>query len=217
MRRVVILGAGFGGLELATTLSEAVGGDIDVALIDKSDGFVFGYSKLDLMFGRTTPDVVRLPYRDIAKPGVRFLQETIIAIDPEARRVTTDAGVHEAEVLIVALGADYDLDATPGLAEAGNEFYSVAGAERLAEVLPRFSRGRAIIGVCGAPFITAVAAVRRRRRATSAGEQRCAIAHYRGSSICDGYKVGYKIASTSPQEKTKGPRTRAFLSSGGRI
>jgi sulfide:quinone oxidoreductase len=152
MRRVVILGAGFGGLELATTLSEAVGGDIDVALIDKNDGFVFGYSKLDLMFGRTTPDAVRLPYRDIAKPGVRFLQETIIAIDPEARRVTTDAGIHEAEVLIVALGADYDLDATPGLAEAGNEFYSVAGAERLAEVLPRFSRGRAIIGVCGAPF-----------------------------------------------------------------
>ena len=152
MQRVVILGAGFGGLELATTLSEAVSGDVDVALIDKSDAFVFGYSKLDLMFGRTTPAAVRLPYRDIAKPSVRFLQETITAIDPEARLVTTNAGVHEADVLIVALGADHDLDATPGLAEAGNEFYSVAGAERLAEVLPTFSRGRAIIGVCGAPF-----------------------------------------------------------------
>ena len=63
---------------------------------------------------------------------MRFLQETIIEIDPAARRVTTDAGVHEADVLVVALGADYDLDATPGLVEAGNEFYSVAGAARLA-------------------------------------------------------------------------------------
>lgn len=152
MRRVVILGAGFGGLELATTLSEEFGGDIAVTLIDKNDAFVFGYSKLDVMFGRTTPDAVRLPYRDIAKPGVRFVQETITAIDPEARRVTTNAGVHEADVLVVALGADYDLDATPGLAEGGNEFYSVAGAERLAELLPTFTRGRAIIGVCGAPF-----------------------------------------------------------------
>ena len=152
MQRVVILGAGFGGLELASTLSESVGGDIDVTLIDKNDAFVFGFSKLDLMFGRATRDAVRLPYRDIAKPGVRFLQETITAIDPEARRVTTNAGVHEADILVVALGADYDLGATPGLAEAGNEFYSVAGAERLAEVLPTFSRGRAIIGVCGAPF-----------------------------------------------------------------
>ena len=92
---------------------------------------MFGFSKLDVMFGRTTPEAVRLPVRDIAKPGVRFLRETITAIDPEARRVTTDAGVHEADVLVVALGADYDFDATPGLAERGNEFYSVAGAERL--------------------------------------------------------------------------------------
>jgi sulfide:quinone oxidoreductase len=152
VERAVILGAGFGGLELATALSEALGDEIDVALIDKNDAFVFGYSKLDVMFERTTLDAVRLPYRDIAKPGVRFLQETITAIDPQARRVTTDAGVHEADVLIVALGADYDLDATPGLAEAGNEFYSVAGAERLAKVLPRFTRGRAIVGVCGTPF-----------------------------------------------------------------
>jgi len=152
MRRVVIMGAGFGGLELATMFSDAVGGDIDVVLLDKNGSFVFGYSKLDVVFGRTTIDAVRLPYRDIAKPGVRFLQETVAAIDPETRVVTTDAGVHEADVLVVALGADYDMDATPGLAEAGNEFYSVAGAERLAEVLPTFSGGRAVIGVCGAPF-----------------------------------------------------------------
>jgi sulfide:quinone oxidoreductase len=133
-------------------LSEALGEDVDVALIDKSDAFVFGYSKLDVMFGRTTLDAVRLAYREIAKPGVRFLQQTITEIDPEARRVTTDSGVHEADFLVVALGADYDLDATPGLAEGGNEFYSVAGAERLGELLPTFSKGRAIVGVCGAPF-----------------------------------------------------------------
>jgi sulfide:quinone oxidoreductase len=152
MPRVVILGAGFGGLELATMLSEALGGDVEVTLIDRSDAFVFGYSKLDVMFGRTTLDAVRLPYAEIVKPGVRFLRETVTAINPEARRVTTDAGSHDADVLVVALGADYDLDATPGLAEAGNEFYSVAGAEQLAELLPAFTRGRALIGVCGAPF-----------------------------------------------------------------
>ena len=60
---------------------------------------------------------------------------------------------HEADVLVVALGADYDMDATPGLAEGGNEFYSVPGAERLAPSYVRdFAAGRAIVGVCGAPF-----------------------------------------------------------------
>jgi len=150
--QVVVLGAGFGGLELTTMLSEALGDGVAVTLIDKKESFIFGYSKLDVMFGRTTPAAVRLPYRDIVKPGVRFRQETIRAIDPQARRVTTDGGAYEADVLVVALGADYDMGATPGLAEGGNEFYSVAGAERLREVLPGFSKGRAIIGVCAAPF-----------------------------------------------------------------
>ena len=150
--RVVVLGAGFGGLEPATTLSEELGDEVAVTLIDRNDAFVFGYSKLDVMFGHTAPADVRLPYRAIAKPGVRFLQETITAVDPELRRVTTDAGVHEADVLVVALGADYDLAATPGLAEGGNEFYSVAGACRLRDVLPTFSGGRLIVGVCVAPF-----------------------------------------------------------------
>jgi len=150
--RVVVLGAGFGGLELATMLSGALRDDVDVTLIDQNDAFVFGYSKLDVMFGRTTLDAVSLKYRDIAKPGVRFLQQTITGIDPDARRVTTDVGAYEADFLVVALGADYDLDATPGLADGTNEFYSVDGAQRFAELLPTFSQGRALVGVCGAPF-----------------------------------------------------------------
>jgi len=150
--RIVVLGAGFGGLELATILSEELGQDADVVLIERGDAFVFGYSKLDVMFGRETLDAVRHPYRDFVKAGVRFANETVTAIDPERRAVTTDAGEYEADILIVALGADYDVAATPGLAEAGNEFYSVAGAERMRELLPGFESGRAVVGVCGAPF-----------------------------------------------------------------
>jgi len=150
--KVVVLGAGFGGLELSTLLSDAFTDGLDLTLIDRSDHFVFGYSKLDVMFGRETPDAVRLAYRTIVKPGVRFRQERITAIDPVARHVTTDAGTYEADVLVVALGADYDFEATPGLTEGGNEFYSVQGASRLREVLPTFSKGRAIIGVTSTPF-----------------------------------------------------------------
>lgn len=150
--RVLILGAGFGGLELATVLSAELGDDAGVTVVDAADAFVFGYSKLDVMFGRCRPEEVRLPYAAIDKPGVSFRRETITAIDPERRRVTTDAGVHEAEHLVVALGADYDVTATPGVVLGGNEFYSVPGAEHLAGVVGRFDRGDAVIGVCDAPF-----------------------------------------------------------------
>ena len=151
-RRVVVLGAGFGGLELSTILSQAQGVELDLTLIDRNDSFFFGFSKLDVMFGRETRDAVRLAYGNIVRPGVAFRRETITAIDPEARRVTTNRGTYEADVLVVALGADYDLAATPGLIEGGHEFYSFAGAERVREVLPTFSSGHAIVGVTSAPF-----------------------------------------------------------------
>jgi len=150
--RVLILGAGFGGLELGTSLSEALGDTAAITLIDKSDAFVFGYSKLDVMFGRATMDAVRLPYQNFVKPGVRVLRETVTAIDPVARRVMTDAGTHDADILIIALGADYDVSTTPGITLGKNEFYSVAGALHLRDVLPTFTRGHAVIGVCGAPY-----------------------------------------------------------------
>jgi sulfide:quinone oxidoreductase len=148
--RVLILGAGFGGLELATMLSES-GESFEVTLIDQSDAFVFGYSKLDVMFGRATLDAVRLPYAAIAKPGVQFLQETVLEIDPEARTVRTNEGRYEGDVLVVALGADYDVAATPGLAGV-DEFYSVTGAQTLAKKLPSFEGGRVVVGICDAPY-----------------------------------------------------------------
>ncbi len=149
---VLVLGAGFGGLELSTRLSEELGDQVDITLVDRADAFVFGFAKLDVMFGARTPEAVRLRYSDISTPHVRFRQETVTAIDPATRRVTTDLDTYEADVLVVALGADYDVAATPGLAEAGNEFYSVAGAEALRELLPSFRSGTAIVGVCGTPF-----------------------------------------------------------------
>ncbi len=150
--RVLVLGAGFGGLELTTRLSDELGDDVDVTLVDKSDDFVFGFSKLDVMFGRTVPDAVRHPYRDIVKPGVTFVQTTIRSIDASARRVATDAGTFEADILVLALGADLDPSATPGLVEGGHEFYTVDGAFALREVLAEFDGGRIVVGVTSTPF-----------------------------------------------------------------
>jgi sulfide:quinone oxidoreductase len=151
-QHVLILGAGFGGLELATRLSETLPDAVRVTLLDRNDSFVFGYSKLELMLGRQSAEDVRLPYSSIDKDGVEFRQETVTGIDPRARRVTTDAGSYDADFLVVAMGADYDMDATPGLQEGGFEYYTVAGAERLRDALTEFDGGRVLISVLGQPF-----------------------------------------------------------------
>src|SRR5579863_10258060 len=146
-KHVLILGAGFGGLELATRLSETLADAVRVTLIDRNDSFYFGFSKLEVMLGRQSADEVRLPYRDFEKDGVEFRQETVTHIDPAARRVTTDAGSYDADFVVVALGADYDFAATPGFEQGGHEYYSLAGAERLRDALADFKGGRVLVCV----------------------------------------------------------------------
>ena len=150
--RVLILGAGFGGLELATSLDAALGADVEVVLVDQAEGFVFGFSKLDVMFGRADADHVVHRYADLAPSRVRFVQTTVRAIDPVARRVETDAGPLDGDVLVVALGADLDPGATPGLLEAGHEFYTVAGAFAARDVLDAFEGGDVVVAVTSTPF-----------------------------------------------------------------
>ncbi|MFV8315017.1 NAD(P)/FAD-dependent oxidoreductase [Mycobacterium sp. 23] len=149
---VVILGAGFGGLELATRLSESLADHVRLTLIDSNDCFSFGFSKLDVLLGKRSQDEVRMPYASFASPGVEFRQEVITAIDPENRYVRTEAGSYQADILVVALGAQYDPAATPGFAEDGYEYYSLAGAERLCAALPTFQGGNIVISVLGEPY-----------------------------------------------------------------
>ncbi|HEV2723495.1 MAG TPA: FAD-dependent oxidoreductase, partial [Thermoleophilaceae bacterium] len=151
-KHVLILGAGFGGLELATRLSETISDAVRVTLLDRNDSFFFGYSKLEVMLGRQSADEVRLYYRDIAKDGVEFRQETVTGINPAARRVITDAGSYDADFLVVALGAGYDMAATPGFEEGGYEYYTLAGAERLRDALADFDGGRVLVSVLRQPF-----------------------------------------------------------------
>jgi sulfide:quinone oxidoreductase len=84
--------------------------------------------------------------------GVRFVPATVTAIDPHTRRVETTAGPFEADILVVALGADVHPDATPGLLDGGHEFYTVDGAVRTRAALDRFGGGRVIVAVTSTPF-----------------------------------------------------------------
>lgn len=91
------------------------------------------------MFGHADALAVRLPYKNFTKPGVRMVQQIVTAIDPMKRRVATDKGTFDADYLIVALGADYDFAATPGLADV-TEFYAVTAAEKMRDLLPKFNK-----------------------------------------------------------------------------
>jgi sulfide:quinone oxidoreductase len=198
---VVVCGAGFGGLELTSRLSSTFGEQIRITLLDKSDRFVFGFSKFEIMLGRQSRDEVSSYYRTISKPGVEFRQEVITSIDPVARRVVTNGGTYTGDVLVVGLGADYDVRATPGFADGGHEFYSVDGAVRLRDVLPTVTSGHVVVAVISEPF-------------------KCPPAPCEAGMLLDGYfrergvRDNIEISVLSPWERPippSGPASRAIL------
>ena len=69
MTRVLMLSAGFDGLELATMVTQQYGAAVELTLIDRTEGFIFGFSKLDVMFGRVRPERVLHRYADMINPG----------------------------------------------------------------------------------------------------------------------------------------------------
>lgn len=153
MKKILILGAGFGGLETATGLAEAMHEGYEITLIDRNDSFFIGFSKIDVLFGRRSEEEVSYRYSDLRAEGVRFVQASIGAIDTSARRVTTSAGSFAYDYLVVALGADLDYDATPGFRDSGaHEFYSMDGARRLRPVIEAFDGGTLVLGILGVPY-----------------------------------------------------------------
>ena len=114
---------------------------------------MFGFSKLDVMFGRTTADAVLHPYRDIVKPGVRFVQATI-TVDRSGR--ASGSRPTPARSTPTSWSSRSAPTSTrrprPGCVEGGHEFYTEAGAFALRDVLAAFDGGRVIVGVTSTPF-----------------------------------------------------------------
>lgn len=107
-------------------------------LVDQNDAFVLGFFKLDVLFGHQNPEQVRIPYREICTPGVEFRNERVLAIDPATRHAITAAAVYAPDIVVIALGTDSDIGATPGFADGGFEYETVPAAERLRDELAAF-------------------------------------------------------------------------------
>lgn len=151
MQRVVILGGGSGGAIAARRFAQwARPGEVEVVLIDRSPWHEYRPSYLWVMTGRRRAEEVRRPLRLLeARYGTRVVQATVQAIDADARRVQTDQGAFDYDVLIVALGAVLKEEPTLQGLEAPWELdHALALHQRLAA----FRGGRVVVGPVTWPY-----------------------------------------------------------------
>jgi len=152
MRRVLILGAGFGGLAAAQALRARLSAEDEVVLVDRKSSYVMGLRKWWALVGRSTLDEGRRHLATLTSGGIRFQQGTVEAVDPAHRSATVDGAPIEADALIIALGAQHNVDAAPGLRQHAFNPYDIEAIPGLIQALRDFKGGRLGIGIFGVPY-----------------------------------------------------------------
>ena len=161
-KRLLIIGAGTGGLMVANFVGrdlhgEIERGEISVTLMGEQDIYTYQPGFLYVVFDLMRPAQLMRPVRELLAPGIRFVHDRALRIDAEAHKVLrTQGDPLEYDILVLATGSSLNLQEVPGLAEGGNWFYTLDGALRLRNALRNWQGGKMVLTV-GVPHKCPVA------------------------------------------------------------
>jgi NADH dehydrogenase len=132
--RILILGAGFGGLATALKLDQQLrpSDDVSVLVVDRDNDLLFTPLLWTVASGRTSPNNVVVPIRDFQK-GRRFhvLHAEVERIDLDRKEVLTSAGTRPFDILVIALGSYTAVPDLPGLRTYAFPFHTPSDALQL--------------------------------------------------------------------------------------
>ncbi|HET6923698.1 MAG TPA: FAD/NAD(P)-binding oxidoreductase [Anaeromyxobacteraceae bacterium] len=142
---VLILGGGIGGVAAANALRKRLPRSHRIVVVDREPDFKLAASFLWVMTGARTPEQVSRPLDRLRRKGIEVQHGEVEGIAPQQREAVVNGKPLRGDHLIVALGAEFALDAIPGLAEAGHTFCTLDGATALRAALAGFRRGRVVV------------------------------------------------------------------------
>jgi len=151
-KRILILGGGFGGLAAATELRKKLPTQHKLTLVDKQPLFMMGLTKLWILNDTRRPGEMAGNRSDLTKQGIDYVEGEVTSIDPAARNAQVGRQRFEFDYLIIALGADYSIESTPGLGRNGKNLYTESGCAEIRDALQEISSGTITTLVCGLPF-----------------------------------------------------------------
>jgi sulfide:quinone oxidoreductase len=152
MKRVLVLGGGFGGIATARRLKEKLDENDEVILVDRRDHFMVGFRKTWALVGESTLEEGQRPLDSLKSLGIRVMHDPITRINPNGRAATMGDQIISADALVVALGAELASEAIPGFQQYAYNVYDPNDIPRAARALKDFQGGKLLIGIFGAPY-----------------------------------------------------------------
>jgi sulfide:quinone oxidoreductase len=122
MARIIVMGAGIGGMPAAYDLKKSLGKQHEVVLIGTSEHFQFTPSNPWVAVGWRKPDQVLVPIRpNVERRGIRFIAEPVTRIEADQNTVhLADGESLEYDYLVIATGPKLAFDEIPGLGPDAN-------------------------------------------------------------------------------------------------
>ncbi len=151
MTRILILGAGFGGITVALRLRASLDSSHEITLIDRSDQFFMGLSKPWALVGIRPLSEGMRSLALLEKKGIKFVKASVDKIDIASKSVVTSAGTMPWDQLVLAMGAETAPEAIEGL-PANTNFYDGSKIPALHESLKSFKSGKLALVICSSPY-----------------------------------------------------------------
>ena len=133
MKRVVILGGGFGGVRCALDLERSLGGEASITLIDRNGYHLFTPALYEVAaacqtaadpFALELRKTVAIPYGEIfTDSSIELIQAQIASADMDQKHVALDSGARiDFDYLVLALGSQVADFGIPGVYEYAHQF-----------------------------------------------------------------------------------------------
>src|SRR6185369_6936239 len=153
MKKILILGGGFGGVVAAERLATQLGNEHQITLVSRSKNFVFYPALVRLAFGKCEPEDVSFDLRHaMLNRRVNFIEAEVAHIDPLERNVTIAHGEVEGKLgydyLVFALGRRLATERIRGFYEHAHHLLNVDKAIKFGKAIKTFTEGRAVFGQC---------------------------------------------------------------------
>lgn len=152
-KRILILGAGFGGLAAANALRKSLSQDHRIIVIDRKKSFMMGLVKLWVLDGSRKLEESQTPLDGLTARDIEYLNDEVSKIDTASSRVQArDHGWIEYDYLIIALGAELAPEKIAGFAGRGYNLYDAQQVPKLRERLLSLKSGRVAVSIMGMPY-----------------------------------------------------------------
>lgn len=152
MQQILILGGGFGGLAAANELRTNLPDDVKITIIDKKDYFMMDLVKLWIIKGTRQFETSKRPLQSLTKKGIEFVNEQVISIDSNNKKVKTTIRDFRYDYLIIALGVELDSQKIPGLQENGMILYDIEDVPKIRQKILQMKSGRLAFVITGMPY-----------------------------------------------------------------